>query len=84
MEEGPTLFTARNDGMVNSFNPVQLSAWCANVDMQYIVSRRRVIEYCTKYVTKSEPLSQSLREVYSTIVHGLQEGSHSLKAVQKF
>ena len=55
----PTLLTARNDGMVNSYNPVQLSAWCANVDMQYIVSRRRVIEYCTKYVTKSEPQSQS-------------------------
>ena len=59
MEEEPTILTARNDGMVNSFNPVQLPAWRANVDMQYIVSRRRVIEYCTKYVTKSEPQSQS-------------------------
>ena len=51
----PSLFllTARNDGMVNSFNPVQLSAWHANVDMQYILSRRRVIEYCTNYVTKN-------------------------------
>ena len=48
MEEEPTILTARNDGMVNSFNPVQLSAWRANVDMQYIVSHRRVIEYCTK------------------------------------
>ena len=57
MEEEPTILTARNDGMVNSFNPVQLSAWRANIDMQYIVSRRRVIEYCTKYVTKSEPQS---------------------------
>ena len=53
MEEEPVLLTARNDGMINSFNPVQLSAWRANVDMQYIVSRRRVIEYCTKHVTKS-------------------------------
>ena len=83
MEEEPTLLTARNDGMVNSYNPVQLSAWRANVDMQYIVSRRRVLEYCTKYVTKSEPKSQSLREVYTTIVRSLQECSTSLKAVQK-
>ena len=83
-EDGPTLLmTARNDGMVNSFNPMQLSAWRANVDMQYIVSRRRVIHYCTKYVTKSEPRSQSLREVFTTIVRGLKEGSNSLKAVQK-
>ena len=83
MEEEPTILTARNDGMVNSFNPVQLSAWRANVDMQYIVSRRRVIEYCTKYVTKSEPQSQSLKEVYTSIVRSLQEGNTSLKVVQK-
>ena len=83
IEEEPTILTARNDGMVNSFNPVQLSAWRATVDMQYIVSRRRVIEYCTKYVTKSEPRSQSLKEVFTTIVRSLKEGNNSLKAVQK-
>ena len=78
----PTILTARNDGMVNSFNPVQLSAWRANVDMQYIVSLRKV-EYCTKYVTKSEPRSQSLKEVFTTIVRSLKEGNKPLKAVQK-
>ena len=62
-EEEPTLITARNDGTINSFNPVQLSAWRANVDMQYIVSRQRVLQYCTKYVTKSEQRSQSLKEI---------------------
>ena len=74
------LLTARNDGMINSFNPVQLSAWRANVDMQYIVSRRKVIQYCT---TKSEPRSQSLKEVFTTVVRGLKDGNTSLKAVQK-
>ncbi len=46
-EEEPLLLTARNDGLVNSYNPVQLSAWRANVDtcMQYCVSRHKVIEY---------------------------------------
>ena len=82
-EEEPTLLTARNDGMINNFNPIQLSTWRANLDMQYIVSRHRVIEYCTKYVTKSEPQSQSLKEVYVTIVRSLQEGNTSLKVVQK-
>ena len=63
----PTLLTARNDGMINSCNPVQLSAWRANVDMQYIhcvhvVSCRRVIDYCTKYVTLTSPrVNQDLR-----------------------
>ena len=82
-EDEPTLLTSRNDGLINSFNPVQLSAWRANVDMQYIVSRQRVLQYCTKYVTKSEPRSQSLKEIFTTIIHGLREGNTSLKAVQK-
>ncbi len=30
----PTLLTQRNDCLLNSYNPVQLSAWRANVDMQ--------------------------------------------------
>ena len=55
IEDGePELLTARNDGHVNSFNPVQLSACRANVDMQYCVSRHKVIEYCAKYATKSD------------------------------
>ena len=83
-EDGePVLFTKRNDGLVNSFNPVQLSAWRANVDMQYCVSRQKVIKYCAKYATKSEPRSQPLKDVFSTIVRSLDENSSSLKAVQK-
>ena len=53
-EDEPTLLTARNDRMLNSFNPVQLSALRANVHMQYIVSRRRVIDYCTMQVCHQE------------------------------
>ena len=79
----PTLLSARNDGMINSFNPVQLSAWHAKVDMQYIVPRRKVIEYCTNYVTKSKPHSQSLKDVFTNIVRSLKDGNRSLKAVHK-
>jgi hypothetical protein len=47
------------------------------------VSRRKVIEYCAKYATKSEPRSQPLKEIFSSIVKSLSEDSSSLKAVQK-
>ena len=56
------LTITRNDPLVNSYNPVQLSPWRANVDMQYCLSRSKVINYCAKYATKSEPRSQSLKE----------------------
>lgn len=63
-----------------TYNPVYLSAWRANVDMHYIVSRWRVIGLCVKYVTKIEPRSQSLREIFTTIVCSLNNGNN---AVQK-
>lgn len=57
--------TSCKDGLLNSFNPVQLSAWHANVDMQYCVSHCKVVEYVTKYATKSEPWSMPLRKIHS-------------------
>ena len=47
------------------------------------MSHQRVLQYYTKYVIKSEPRSQSLKELFTTIVRGLREGNSSLKAVQK-
>ena len=55
VEDGDVeLQTARNDPLINSFNPIQLSGRWANVDIQYCVSRQKVISYCAKYVTKCE------------------------------
>ena len=79
----PTLITARNDGLINSYNPVQLSGWRGNVNMQYCVSKHRVIEYITKYATKCEPRSQTLKEVYTNIVRNLKDNSSALQLIQK-
>ena len=84
IEDGePELLTARNDGLVNSFSPVQLSAWRTNVNMQCCVSRHKVIEYCAKYATKSEPHFQPMKEIFAKIVRSLKDNNTSLKAVQK-
>ena len=77
------LLTARNDTLVNNYNPIQLSAWRANVDMKYLVSREKVIEYCAKYATKCEPRSQTMQHTFETIVNNLKEGSNSVTAIQK-
>ena len=78
-QERASTFHCRNNGLLT----VQLSAWRANLDMQYCVSRQKVIEYVTKYATKSEPWSLPLKEVYGNIVRSLKDDSTSLKAVQK-
>ena len=77
------LLTKRNDPLVNSYNPIQLSAWRANVDMQYLISKEKVVEYCAKYATKCEPRSEPMRQTFHTIVNSLKEGNSSVTAVQK-
>ena len=48
-EDGTLAFTtARNDPLVNSYSPIQLFGWRANVDMQYCVSRNKVVQYTAK------------------------------------
>ena len=79
----PTVVTARNDGLINSHNPIQLSAWRGNVDQQYCVSKHKVINYITKYATKSEPRYQTMKEVYNNITRNLNDDSSALQVVQK-
>ena len=78
------LFSSQQETMVLSIALIQSSClhgvpmWTCST-----VSRRKVIEYCAKYATKSEPRSQPLKEIFTTIVRSLKEDSSSLKAVQK-
>ena len=83
-EDGePVVLTARNDNLLNGYNPVQLSAWRANVDLQYVVSRQKVTKYVAKYATKSEPMSKALQEVYRSIMKSVNDDGTPLKVVQK-
>jgi len=82
-DDEPRICTARNDSLLNSYHPVQLSGWRANVDMQYIVSRGRVIKYTAKYATKPETRSKALKSVYQTVLKTLDDDTNSLKFAQK-
>ena len=46
---------------------VHASAWYTQVDMQYIVSRCRVDQYCTKYVTMGEPQSKCFQSLLRSV-----------------
>ena len=59
---------------------MQFSAWRANVDMQYCISRRKVIEYVAKFVTKTEPQSVLLKDIYANIIRRV---IYPLKVVHK-
>ena len=61
---------ARNDPLMNSF-PVKADAyqcWRANMDIKPVITRHAMVQYLTKYCTKHEPPSETLKQV----VHALQ------------
>ena len=83
-EDGePVVLTAYNDSLLNGYNLVQLSAWRANVDLQYVVSRQKVTKYVATYATKSEPRSKALQDVYRSIMTTINDDGTPLKVVQK-
>ena len=47
----------RNDRWPNSYNPVMLEFWRANIDLQVLVDVGQTIEYMAKYTTKTEKSS---------------------------
>ena len=51
--------------------------------MQYVVSRRKVINYVAKYATKPEVRSEGLKSVYSSVIKGLKDDATPLKVVHK-
>ena len=53
------------------------------MDMQYVLSRQKVIKYVAKYATKAEPRSKALRELFGNIVRTIKDDGTSLKVVQK-
>ena len=57
--------------------------WRANVDMQYVVSRQKVINYVAKYATKSENRSKTLKQVFSNVMKTVKDDGTTLKVVQK-
>ena len=79
----PTLLTQRNDPLLNNYNPIQMSSWRGNGDMQVVASRTRLIKYCAKYAAKPEPHSKALKSTYGKIMKNLKDDGNSLKMVQK-
>ena len=52
------LIPERNDQWLNSHIRPILEVWLANIDIQVIVDNGKVIEYLTKYMTKTETMNE--------------------------
>ena len=61
------------DRMVNNYNPVFLSAWNANLDLQVCVDNYAVITYITDYLTKGDSGLTSLLKKAITDTKGMSK-----------
>ncbi|XP_059064700.1 uncharacterized protein LOC131856792 [Cryptomeria japonica] len=50
----PCYTPTRNDDHLNIHSPCMLSIWRANIDCQSVTSRKAVLQYISKYASKSE------------------------------
>ena len=79
----PELVTARNDPYVNPHSRFQLQDWRANVDLKPILSIHAMLQYISKYVSKSEPQSAAFSDILNQILSESQPEDSSLTSVQK-
>ena len=59
---------ARNDDLMNQFNPTLLLGWLANIDISPCTSLQAVINYAGKYCSKAEKKSQSYLELAASVL----------------
>lgn len=64
----PSYKRERNDNHLNVHNPTMLTIWRANVDCQAIYSKKAVLQYISKYASKTEHKSKSYTDMLKHIV----------------
>ena len=74
---------ARNDAILNAFNPAILMAWLGNIDFSPCTSLSAVVNYVAKYAAKSETATASYRELASKILPHVSHRSPMLSFVSK-
>ncbi|XP_059074747.1 uncharacterized protein LOC131874842 [Cryptomeria japonica] len=83
-DNNPCYKPARNDDRLNIHNPWMLSLWRANIDCQPVTSKKAILQYISKYASKSENKSQSYIEMLKTIVNTTKFEDSILLTYQKF
>jgi hypothetical protein len=73
----------RNDENLNKFNPYIISTWRANIDIAPVLSKKAIIEYLSKYVSKSEIGSSTLQEICRSVCGSLNSSDKAKKAIHK-
>ncbi|XP_057872859.1 uncharacterized protein LOC131079010 [Cryptomeria japonica] len=84
IDNKPCYAPARNDDRLNIHSPCMLSIWQANIDCQLVTSRKAILQYISKYASKSEKKSEPYTEMLKTIVNATTSEDTVFLTYQKF
>jgi hypothetical protein len=76
-------FPERNDTRLNKFNPFIIETWRANLDTAPVLSKKAIIDYLSKYVSKSEVGSKTLKEICSSVCDSVSGSDRAKRAIHK-
>ena len=75
-----TVSSKRNNTRVNSHSRLLLQNWRANVDLQVIVDVMACAHYMSKYVSKSEPCTRPVSDIFESCIGGMHDTSTTRSA----
>jgi len=74
---------ARNDPLLNKFNKFMIQLWRANMDISPVISKRALVAYLTKYISKCEVSSPAYESILQSIMKTVDEDTQAKKVIQK-
>jgi len=77
------LLTARNDPKLNKYNEYMIAGWRANLDVSPVLSRRALVNYLTKYISKSETKSKDLTDILQLLIAKNKEDTSAKSVIQQ-
>ncbi|KAK3908156.1 LOW QUALITY PROTEIN: V-type proton ATPase subunit C [Frankliniella fusca] len=74
---------ARNDPLLNKFNRFLMAIWCGNFDTSPVVSKKLLLVYLSKYISKSEIRSSSLKDLFESVFAEFSDEDNVLKPIRR-
>ena len=74
----------RNDPLLDDHNIFTSHIWRANTHCKIVTSLQMVINYLSKYAAKSEPASQSYRDLFTGVLHSMDNTDSATSALKKY
>jgi ATP-dependent DNA helicase PIF1 len=74
---------ARNDPLLNSYNPAMIVGWRANLDIKPILSKEAAINYIAKYASKDERQAPAFPQLLASVANSMDDNGSAQMACRK-